>query len=122
MSDYDLGVLVDRGTDERQVQARLAHELANVLQTGRVDVVLLTRAPIELAYHVIADGVILYQRDLAARVEYEAQVMGRYGDYLPVLRAMRDQILQGDEYGSRVQRYRAAPGLTERTPGQVGSI
>jgi hypothetical protein len=46
-------VLVDHSTDGRQIQAQLAHELACVLRTYRVDVVLLNRAPVELAYAII---------------------------------------------------------------------
>jgi predicted nucleotidyltransferase len=121
MSDYDFGVVIDRTADERQVQARLTHELARTLETDRVDVVVLNHAPIELAYAVIAQGKVLYQRDVATRVEYEAQVLNRYGDYLPVLRAQRDDILQGDADGKRVQRYRSALGRTERTLGQIAA-
>jgi len=122
MSDYDLGVLIDRGADAGQVHARLTHELVRALQTDRVDVVVLNRAPIELAYAIIAQGKVLYQRDAAARVEYEAQVLSRYGDYLPVLRAQRDDILRGDKDDNRVQRYRAALGRTERTLGQIVAV
>jgi len=122
MSDYDLGVLIDRGADAGQVHARLTHELVRALQTDRVDVVVLNRAPIELAYAIIAQGKVLYQRDAAARVEYEAQVLSRYGDYLPVLRAQRDDILRGDTDDNRVQRYRAALGRTERTLGQIAAV
>jgi hypothetical protein len=68
--------LIDRALDERQIHARLTLELARALDTDRVDVVLLNHAPIELAYAVIAQGEVLYQRDLATRVEYEAYVMG----------------------------------------------
>ena len=122
MSDYDLGLLVDPAIDSPPVQARLAHELACALGTDRVDVVLLDRAPIELAYAIIAQGQVLFERDVATRVEYEAQVLSRYGDYLPVLRAQRDDILQGDKHAHRVQRYRAALGRTERTLGQIGAV
>jgi predicted nucleotidyltransferase len=122
VSDYDLAVFIDPDVDGQQFQARLAHELAQVLQGRRVDVVLLNRAPIELAYAAIAQGKLLYERDIAARVEYEAGVLGRYGDYLPVLRAQRADIVQGDEYGHRVQRYRAALGRTERTLGQIAAF
>jgi len=119
LSDYDLAVLVERTADEDQILARLTHKLARALETARVDVVPLSRAPIELAYAVIARGERLYQRDMATRVEYEAKVMSLYGDYLPVLRAQRDDILRGDEHGKRVQRYRAALGRTERTLDQI---
>jgi predicted nucleotidyltransferase len=121
MSDYDLGMLVDRAADGRHLQAQLAHELACALQTDRVDVVLLNRAPIELAYAIVAQGKVLYERNVATRVEYEAQVLGRYGDYLPVLRAQRDDILRGDDYAHRVHRYRTALGRTRRTIGQIAA-
>lgn len=118
-SDYDFVLLVD---DVRQVlafRARLTHELGDVLETDRVDVVILNQAPVELAYAVIAQGRPVYQRDEATRVEYEAEVMGRYGDYLPVLRAQRRDIYRGGEHAARVQRYRAALGRAERKIGQI---
>ncbi|MGC9335055.1 MAG: type VII toxin-antitoxin system MntA family adenylyltransferase antitoxin [Anaerolineae bacterium] len=121
MSDYDLAVLVDRGADGRRIQARLAHELARALETDRVDLVLLNRAPIELAYAIIVGGEVVYEQDVATRVEYEATVLSCYGDFLPVLRAQRDDILQGDDHDCRVCRYRAALGRTERTLKQIGA-
>jgi len=122
MSDYDLAVLVERTVDGRRIQARLAHELAHSLQVDRLDVVLLNRAPIELAYAIIAQGKVLYEQDVATRVEYEATVLSRYGDYLPVLRKQRDDILRGNDHDHRVRRYRAALGRTERTLGQIAAI
>jgi predicted nucleotidyltransferase len=121
MSDYDLGVLVDHAADGRRIQARLTHELVRALRTDRVDVVLLNCAPIQLAYAIVAQGRVLYERDVAARVEYEAQILTRYGDYLPVLRAQREDILRGDEYVHRVHRYRETFGRTERTLGQIAA-
>jgi predicted nucleotidyltransferase len=121
MSDYDLALLVDRAVDGRRVQARLAHELARALHTDRVDVVLLNRASIELAYAIVAQGKLLYEQDVATRVEYEATVLSRYGDYLPVLRTQREDILRGEDHDRRVRRYRAALGRTERTLGQIAA-
>ena len=119
MSDFDVAVLADTAADGPRVRARLAHDLARLLQTDRVDVVLLNRASIELAYAVVAQGKVLYEQDVATRVEYEATVLSRYGDLLPVLRRQRRDILRGDDYDRRVRRYRATLGRTERTLGQV---
>jgi len=118
-SDYDLGVLVNRAAHVNRFREQFAHEVGDALETDRIDIVLLNEAPIELAYSIIAQGIVLYQHDLATRVEYEAQIMSRYGDYLPVLRAQRNEILHGDEYGARVQRYREALGRTERALGKI---
>lgn len=119
LSDYDVAVVLDRPADGPAVRSRLAHEIAVRLDSDRVDVVLLSRAPIELAYAVIAGGHLLYQRDLATRVEYEADVLSRYGDYLPVLRAQRSALLGETGHDQRVQRYREALGRTERTLGEI---
>jgi predicted nucleotidyltransferase len=119
MSDYDFGVLVDPSMDGPKIQARIAHELAKALKSDRVDAVLLNSAPIELAYAIVAQGRPIYQRNLLTKVEYEARIMGLYGDYLPVLRAQRDDILRGDEHAHRVHRYREALGRAEHTLDQI---
>jgi predicted nucleotidyltransferase len=121
LSDYDFGVLLDHGSDIPIYRDELMHILMTHLGTEHVDVVILNEAPIELAYAVIAQGITLYQRDLATRVEYEATVMGLYGDYLPVLRQQRREILQGDDHAKRVQRYREALGRTQRTLSQIAT-
>jgi uncharacterized protein len=119
MSDFDFGILLLGGKMDVSLQANLAHEIAMILQTDRVDVVILNRSPIEFQYNIIAKGRRLYERDVETRVEFEANVLSRYFDYLPILRAQRDQILLGDEYDRRVQRYRKAFRRTERTLGKI---
>ena len=75
----------------------------------------------ELAYAVIAQGQVIYQISLEERVEYEARIMGLYGDFLPVLRAQRKAILQGGERAARIQWYRAALERTERTLSEIAA-
>jgi predicted nucleotidyltransferase len=122
LSDYDLAVWLDAEHDTPAFAARLSHELALLLDTERLDLLSLSQAPIELAYAVIAQGKLLFQRDLFTRVEYEADVLSRYGDYLPVLRAQREDTLRGVGYETRVQWYRAALERTERTLGQIRAL
>ena len=112
-SDYDIALLVRQPS--LALQARLAHEIGIILGTGRVDVVSLNRAPVELAYAVIVQGQLLYQRSVAERVEFEAKVLSLYADYLPILRRQRKEILEDVGKEARVQRYREALGRTERT-------
>ena len=118
-SDIDVGLLLADAGDDELTLAEVTHTLTLALPGEKLDVIPLHRAPIELAYKVIAQGECLYQCDNATRVEFEATVLTRYGDYLPVLRAMRADILQGDEDGRRVQRYREALRRTERTLGEI---
>ena len=119
LSDYDIAVLLDRDADHEAARLQLTRQIRRQLQAEEIDLVLLNEAPVELAFNVIANGKLIYQRDLGTRVEYEATVMSRYYDLLPMLRAQRQDILRGDDYDRRVQRYRAALGRTERTLEQI---
>jgi predicted nucleotidyltransferase len=115
LSDVDIALLVDRRDEPDTVRSDLLTSIASALDPKRVDVVFLDRAPVQLAFAIIADGELIYERDIFSRVEYEAKIMSLYCDYLPVLRAQRSDILKGDEHETRVQRYREALGRTERT-------
>jgi predicted nucleotidyltransferase len=121
LSDTDVAVLVDNGGDKDAIHSDLRISIASNVDQERVDVVFLNRATLELAYAIIADGELIYQRDACTRVEYEAKIMSLYFDYLPVLRAQRSDLLRGDEHETRVQRYREALGRTERTLGAFRS-
>ncbi|MCS6844020.1 MAG: nucleotidyltransferase domain-containing protein [Caldilineales bacterium] len=114
LSDVDLAVLLTEDAPVAQCRAHLEHLFSTALDGQRVDLVILNRAPIELAYAVIAQGKLLYQCSLAERVEYEATVMSLYGDYLPFLEAQRQDILKGARHERRVQRYREALGRTQQ--------
>lgn len=121
-SDYDFAVLTDRAADPEKIRAALAMLFSRTLETDEVDVVMLLHAPIELAYAIIATGDVVYEPNLATRVDYEAYVLGLYGDYLPILRAQREDLLKGDPYEARVQRYRKAIGRTERAISEAGTF
>jgi predicted nucleotidyltransferase len=58
-SDYDLGVLVNLPSVE--IRGRLSHDLARILESDRIDVILLNRAPVELAYSVITQGQLIFE-------------------------------------------------------------
>jgi predicted nucleotidyltransferase len=115
MSDVDLGILFSENVEIQQVSSEIAHRISKVLLGETVEIVSLNKAPVEMSYAVIAQGVCIYRVSEAERVEFEARVLGKYGDYLPVLRAMRQDILEGEKHGHRVQRYREALRRTERT-------
>jgi predicted nucleotidyltransferase len=115
MSDIDIAVLLDNADEKDAIHSDLRLSIASAVDHERVDVVFLNRATVDLAYAVILDGELIYERDAYTRVEYEAKIMSLYCDYLPVLRAQRGDILRGDEHETRVQRYREALGRTERT-------
>jgi hypothetical protein len=100
----------------------LAHELKIALKTDRVDLVVLNKAPIELRYAVIATGIVAYETNAEIRVEYEALTLSLYGDYLPVLRNQREDILKEGKDETGIQRYRAALGKTQRLLEQIRAL
>jgi len=59
------------------------HHLCLVAETDALDLAILNRTPAELAYAVIAQEVMLFQRDLAMRVEFEGDILSRLSDGLP---------------------------------------
>ena len=92
-SDYDIGVLPAKDADSG-LRFELIYELGKMLDTEKVDVVMLDRAPLELAYCVIARGEAIYETDEELRVDFEARVMSKYFDYLPVLERQRRDIIE----------------------------
>lgn len=118
-SDYDIGVLFGEEITP-EIHYLLQHRLAQFL-TSQVDLVNLAQAPIELVYNVIVNGQIIYERDPSVRGDFESDMLNRYYDRLPSLRAQRKKLLEEtrEDYERGVQRYRAALGATEKLLAQA---
>jgi len=63
--------------------------------SSEIDLVVLNRASIELQYNAVAFGIRFYERDKEKRVKRESYVLSRHGDYLPLLRRQREEIIEG---------------------------
>jgi len=59
---------------------------------------------------------------VAVRVEFEATTLSRYGDFLPVLRRQRKEILEEQYDETGIQRYRTALGETQRLLEEIRTI
>jgi len=94
-SDVDVGVkpLPRRRLTARD-KVRLAIQLEDLWNVGRVDLVVLPEASPFLAVDVIA-GELLYARDATAAAEYELYVLRRAGDLAPFERERRRWLLEG---------------------------
>jgi predicted nucleotidyltransferase len=85
-SDVDVAVLLS-GTDEMERFERLLELMGEVEEAlGRrpADVVLLNDAPPLLAYQVLAHGRLIFERDRAARVDFEVRTGKIYADLQPM--------------------------------------
>lgn len=89
-SDLDLAVLFSQ--DPPRTLAGLHLDLADRL-TGAlgvpVDLVILNRAPVDLAYRVLRDGVLVGDWDRAKRIRFEVRLRNEYFDLFPHLRLYR---------------------------------
>ena len=120
-SDYDFAVLFSDEPEAGRVSG-LKHRISILLRTDRIDLVVLNRAPVELRYNVVASGRILYQRSRTVLIEFEAQTLSFYFDYLPVLRHHRREVLEERDYETGVQRYRTALGKTQELLAQIRTL
>ena len=96
-SDIDVAVVLGRhgGVDLADLDgcARLQSELAGLLHRD-VDLVPLDAAPPDLQFRVLRDGILLFEADHAARVEFEIHVRNEYFDLLPYLTRYRQTVLR----------------------------
>jgi predicted nucleotidyltransferase len=117
-SDYDIAILTRPAISPAR-RYQLSSELSAALGGAPVDLVVLNRAPVELAYAVIAEGRRLFEREVVLRVEFEADVLSRYGDFVYTRREQRTDLLRGGAYEAEIRRHRAALGKTERVLAEV---
>ena len=121
ISDYDIAVLFTKPPQPVQ-RYELVHKLSTVMKTDQVDLVVLNSAPIELRYAVIASGILAYEANVERKVEYEALTLGLYGDFLPVLRNQREDILKEEINETGIQWYREALGKTQRLLEEIRAL
>jgi predicted nucleotidyltransferase len=121
ISDFDIAVYFS-DTPEQRIKYKLEHQLATVLDTSRLDIVVLNRAPVELRYSVILEGLIVHAVSASARVDFESLTLDLYGDFLPVLRAQRTDILKGSNDETRIRRYRKTLGKTRHLLEEVRTL
>ena len=102
ISDIDIGILFDSAIDKsRYFELKIAFlsRIMAVLQTEKVDVVVLNYAPLHLAYEIVSHGNLLLDKDRRQRAAFEADRIGRFLDFKPFLavqiRAVKEHLSKG---------------------------
>ncbi len=102
ISDIDIGILIDSGIDESRyfdLKLDFLSRMTTALMTEKVDVVILNRAPLHLAYEIVCHGNLLLDRESRKRSAFEADRIGRFLDFKPFLRvqvrAAKEQLSRG---------------------------
>jgi predicted nucleotidyltransferase len=90
-SDLDIGVKPERRlTVEEKVEIAIFFE--DLFNLPRVDVVVLSEAPVFLAFEIVT-GEILYAKDSTYEAEYQLYIMRMAADLLPYEREKQKMIL-----------------------------
>ena len=89
-SDVDIAVLYggEPSTSLAGLLLDLETELERVL-SAPVQVVVLNRAPVDLIHRVLRDGLLLVDRDRAARIRFEVKARNEFFDLQPILARYR---------------------------------
>lgn len=100
-SDVDIAILFDdelmkEGYGEHQL--KLTTELTEVLNK-EIDLIVLNRAPIFLKYHILKDGVKIYERPDRREHNFEARAIIEYFDFLPMKNKMEEGMLKSIKEG-----------------------
>lgn len=99
LSDYDYAVLLPETGHQRgdtlyqELYDLLAECSPRTLENDVLDIVFLRDVPLELRFHVIRYGRLLFDADPRARLRFEEQTMLLYCDYRPILNEFDRQIL-----------------------------
>lgn len=93
-SDIDLAVYLNgkRAADFFDRRLALIAEISRKLKK-EADIVVLNTAPLFLKYVVLREGQLIFDGNLAVRVDFELKVMNDYSDYEPVLKMYHRRLL-----------------------------
>jgi predicted nucleotidyltransferase len=92
-SDIDVAVLIDSasaGVDARTRLRRIIEALAAHVAADRLDVVILNDAPPALAFQVLKNGKLAFERDRVALHRFRVRTYTRHSDFEPTERFFRD--------------------------------
>lgn len=80
LSDIDFAFYFSRNVDLK-FEADLLGEISDVLNTDRIDLVNLNKAPLNLQFKAVAQGNIIYESDFITTCDYIENILKRYHDF-----------------------------------------
>jgi predicted nucleotidyltransferase len=82
LSDVDIGVMLDEKLSKKDrfdLELKLMGEIAILIKKNEIDLIVLSEAPLLLAYNIIKTGIIL-KSDETERVKFETKIFSMYMD------------------------------------------
>lgn len=92
-SDMDIALVTDQPMtplERLHLISAVELELAGCLDIHNADVRVINDAPLVFRGRVVCDGMLLFARDEATRIEFETTTRDEYFDYLPVHRQLQE--------------------------------
>jgi len=80
LSDVDFAIMFSENISMAE-EAALLNKLSIAMDTDRVDLVNLNKAPLTLQFTAIAEGKIIYEQDYIATCDFVEKVIKHYHDY-----------------------------------------
>ncbi len=80
LSDIDFAVYFNKEISVPE-ELDFSVKLSDILQTDRVDLLNLNRAPLLLQFRAVSQGKIIYEKDYITTCDYIEKVVGLYQDY-----------------------------------------
>ncbi len=83
LSDVDIGILLDDSLNKKErfdFQLKLIGDLAEILKTEKIDLVVMNDVPNSLNFEIIKTKCPLFVRDRMEKTDFEHRVLSRYLD------------------------------------------
>ena len=90
MSDFDFGILMEGYKPlSRKKRNALYDGLLEILESKikrlcNIDIVFLREAPLQLQFHAISVGKVIFESNARARADYHEKITEAYADFLPL--------------------------------------
>jgi len=105
LSDVDVAVLFDEGSDTDRIYLKLCVEVSKALHTDEVDLVILNEAPVTLKYNILKEGKLLFCRDETKRIRFQVRVINDYIDTKPLRGIYNRELFRRIKEGTPSGRY-----------------
>ena len=107
-SDVDVALVLTAGHglspyQRMLVELGIAAEIEDGCGLREVDVRSINDAPLVVQGAIMTEGILVYDRNEAARADYEVVTRKMYFDFLPVVKMMREAYYQNKAYNFRRQ-------------------
>ena len=83
LSDVDIAVFLDKSLSKKErfdIQLKLMSEMASILKTDKIDLVIMNDAPLSLNYEIIKENHPLFVREKGEKLDLEHRILSRYLD------------------------------------------